>query len=298
MTGALVFALPGNEAFADRLAVAVNGERGRLTLHDFPDGESFVRVDTSPADRDAVLVATLKGPNPKFLPLAFLADALRDLGAKRIGLVAPYLAYMRQDKRFHDGEAITSHSFAALISRLADWMVTVDPHLHRITSLRELYSIPATAIHVASELGSWIATHVQSPLIVGPDEESRQWVEGIAAAAGAPYIVSTKTRLGDAQVIESTPELGDHRACTPVLVDDIISTGRTMIAAIQHLRAQGSVAPVCMAVHAVFADGAYAALTAAGASQIVTTNTIAHPSNRIDIEPAVARGVRSELGIG
>lgn len=79
MTRALVFALPGNEAFADRLAVAVNGERGHLTLH--------------------------------------------DLGAKRIGLAAPYLAYMRQDKRFYYGEAVTSHSFAALISRLADWLV-------------------------------------------------------------------------------------------------------------------------------------------------------------------------------
>jgi ribose-phosphate pyrophosphokinase len=297
MPGPLLLALPGNELLAERLAVAVNGERGQLALHEFPDGESYVRVDSSPAERDVVLVATLQHPNDKILPLIFLADAVHQLGATRVGLVAPYLAYMRQDTRFHEGEAITSRSFAALLSHAVDWLLTVDPHLHRISSLRELYTIPATAIHVATELGSWIAANVRSPLIIGPDAESRQWVEGIAAAAGAPYIVLTKTRRGDADVVESVSDLGDNRSRTPVLVDDIISTGRTMIAAVQHLRTQGGPAPVCVAVHAVFANGAYAALSAAGASQIVTTNSIAHPSNRIDIDFPIAQAIRSELGM-
>lgn len=296
MSGPLFFALSGNEPFAERLAVAVNGESGQLALHEFPDGESYVRVDSNPAERDVVLVAALQHPNDKILPLIFLADAVRQLGTRRVGLVAPYLAYMRQDKRFHEGESITSRSFAALMSRAVDWLLTVDPHLHRIASLRELYTIPATAIHVATELGRWIAANVRDSLIIGPDAESRRWVEGIAAAAGAPSIVLTKTRLGDTDVVESVPDLGDDRSRTPVLVDDIISTGRTMIAAMQHLRAQGGPPPVCVAVHAVFANGAYAALTAAGASQIVTTNSIVHPSNRIDILSPIAQAVSSTLG--
>jgi ribose-phosphate pyrophosphokinase len=289
MSQTLFFPLPGNEVFAERLASAVDGECGLLTLRDFPDGESYVRLDSDPFGRDVVLVATLRHPNDDTLPLIFLADAARELGARRVSLIAPYLAYMRQDTRFRDGEAVTSRSYAKLISRAVDCLLTVDPHLHRVRRLKELYAIPATAIHVATEVGQWIAANVKSPLIIGPDQESRQWVDGIAAAADAPSTVLTKTRRGDTEVIESGLAVENYRSCTPVLVDDIISTGQTMVTAIQHLRDQSRAAPECVAVHAVFADGAYAALKAAGAARVVTTNTIAHPSNCIDVTPAVAR---------
>ena len=295
MSRPLFFALPGNEVFAERLAASLNGECGLLTVRDFPDGESYVRVDSDPTGRDVAIVATLRHPNDETLPLIFLADAVRELGAKRVGMIAPYLAYMRQDRRFRDGEAITSKSYAALISRAVDWLLTVDPHLHRVKRLRELYTIPATAVHVATEVGQWIAANIRSPLIIGPDQESRQWVEGIASSACAPSIVLTKTRRGDADVVESMPSLGEHRGCTPVLVDDIISTGQTMVTAIQHLRERGHVAPECVAVHAVFADGAYAALKAAGAARVVTTNTISHPSNCIDVTAAVTHSLLHDL---
>jgi ribose-phosphate pyrophosphokinase len=295
MSRPLLFALPGNAGFTERLASAVGAGVGQLSIRDFPDGESYVRVDTDPAARDVVIVATLRDPNPTTLPLIFLADALHDLGATRVGLVAPYLSYMRQDARFHQGEAITSRSFAALLSRSVDWLIAVDPHLHRYGALSDVYSIPATAVHLANELGRWIASNVASPLIIGPDAESRQWADGIAAAAGAPATVLTKTRRGDADVVESAPELGGWRSLTPVLVDDIVSTGQTMIAAIRHLRQQKTLSPVCLAVHAVFAGDAYSQLTSAGASQVVTSNTIAHSSNRIDAVPSIATELRRQL---
>jgi ribose-phosphate pyrophosphokinase len=86
-----------------------------------------------------------------------------------------------------------------------------------------------------------------------------------------------------------------HRSRTPVLVDDIISTGHTMIAAIRHLRDEGSPAPTCVGVHAVFANGAYGELQAAGASRVVTTNTIPHLSNCVDVAPTIADGLRMQL---
>jgi ribose-phosphate pyrophosphokinase len=295
MSRTLFLPLPGNEVFAERLAAAVDGECGLLSLRDFPDGESYVRVDSDPTARDVQLVATLRHPNDETLPLIFLADAVRELGATRVGLIAPYLAYMRQDTRFRDGEAITSRSYARIISRAVDSLLTVDPHLHRVTRLRELYSIPATAIHVATEIGLWIAANVKSPLIIGPDQESRQWVEGIADAASAPSMVLIKMRRSDANVIESTLGADEYRSHTPVLVDDIIATGQTMVTAIRHLREQGRPPAECVGVHAVFADGAYASLKSAGAARVVTTNTIAHPSNCIDITPAVARTLQAQL---
>jgi ribose-phosphate pyrophosphokinase len=290
----LLFALPGNEVFAARLASVLGGDVGQLLVRDFPDGESYVRVDTNPASRDVVIVATLNDPNEKTLPLIFLADALRDGGAARVGLVAPYLSYMRQDARFHPGEAITSRSYAAVLSHYVDWLLTVDPHLHRYAALSDVYAIPATAVHVATELGKWIAANIESPFIIGPDAESRQWVDGIAAAARAPSTVLSKTRRGDTDVIESIPELGDGASLTPVLVDDIISTGETMIAAIRRLHEQRASAPVCVAVHAVFAHDAYSKLRSAGASGVITTNTITHASNCIDVVPAIVSELRRQ----
>ena len=295
MTSPLLFPLPGNEDFARRIAALVEGEVGQLETRSFPDGEQYVRVLSNVDQREAAIVCTLRRPNDSFVALAFLADALHDLGARRVGLVAPYLAYMRQDTRFSSGEAVTSRTFADLISSRIDWLVTVDPHLHRLTALSDVYSIPAIAAHAAEDLGRWIAENIEVPFIIGPDAESAQWVADIARAAGAPSTVLTKWRRGDTEVVESIPDLEGNRVRSPVLVDDIISTGRTMLAAITHLNEQGARPASCVAVHAVFASDAYAALHDAGAVRIATTNTIPHPSNAIDVTRLIADHVRALL---
>jgi ribose-phosphate pyrophosphokinase len=284
----VVLALPGSESIAIRLAEGMHATLGAVHFHTFPDGESYVRIDDDVAAREVVIVASLREPNEKLVNLVFLSDAARDMGATRVGLIAPYLAYLRQDTRFHPGEAITARTVAAMLSAHVDWLVTVDPHLHRFASLAELFSIPALNVHAGSEIGRWIGRNVAAPFIIGPDAESRQWVERIASAADAPFTVLTKIRRGDTKVIESVPDLGEHRSCTPVLVDDIISTGHTMIAAVRHLRDQAALPPVCVATHAVFAADAEAQLEAAGAARVVTTNTIVHQTNAIDIVPMIA----------
>jgi ribose-phosphate pyrophosphokinase len=296
MAPPLFFALPSNEDACARIALFSEGEVGEMESRCFPDGESYVRVATDVSGREAVIVCTLNEPNAKLLPLLFLADALRELGASRVGLVAPYLAYMRQDTRFRAGEAITSQSFADVLSEHVDWLISVDPHLHRIKHLSDVYSVPAVAVHASRDIGRWIAANVPTPLIIGPDEESDQWVRAVAMAANAPSTVLTKVRRGDTEVVESIPDLADHRGCIPVLVDDIISTGRTMIAALTHLREQGAPRAWCIGVHAVFARDAHESLQRAGAAGIVTTTTIPHSSNRIDVAETLGIHVRQRLG--
>lgn len=286
------FPLPGNEEVARRIAALIGGEVGALEMRSFPDGEQYVRVLTDVTRREAAIVCTLRRPDESFLPLAFLADALRDLGAPRTGLVAPYLAYMRQDTRFSSGEAVTARTFADMISSRVDWIATVDPHLHRFAALSDVYSIPTVAAHAAEDLGRWIAENVDSPFIIGPDAESAQWATDVARAAHAPATVLTKVRRGDTDVVESIPDLEGNRRRSPVLVDDIISTGRTMIAAITHLKEQGAPPASCVAVHAVCAGDAYTKLRDAGAVRVATTNTITHPSNAIDVVPLIANHVR------
>lgn len=292
----MLIPLPGNEALCERLARSLGMEIGDTETRRFPDGETYFRYLTPPAKQDIILVCSLDRPDNKFLPLLFAAATARELGARSIGLVSPYLAYMRQDRRFQEGEAVTSVQFAKLLSGAVDWLVTIDPHLHRYGALDEIYSMPSAVLHAAPLLSQWIAREVERPLLIGPDSESEQWVASVAREASAPFLVLEKTRRGDRDVEISAPEIEKWRDHTPVLVDDIVSTAHTMIETVRHLRNAGMKPPVCIAIHGVFADNAYEDLCAAGAERVVTANTIPHSSNRIDVTPLLADGVRKTCG--
>lgn len=285
----LILPLPGNEAFADRLAQAGGGMVGVVRTRQFPDGESYVRVEADVAGRAVDLLCTLARPDTAFLRLAFAADALRDLGAAEVNLIAPYLGYMRQDARFQPGEAITSRTFARLLGGVVDRLVTVDPHLHRHAALEDIYPIPCRALHAAPLLADWIKAEVDTPLIVGPDAESEQWVAAVAARVGAPHVVLTKKRLGDLDVRIDLPDLATYRGRRAVLIDDIASSGRTLVAAAQALGLRGFAPPVCVVVHAVFGDDALERIRLV-AERIVSTDSIPHPTNAIWLAPLIVSG--------
>ncbi len=290
-------ALPGAQERADRLATALGRPCCVLDHRRFPDGETYLRVAGEVAGDSIAVVAALHDPDPQIPALLFLADVLRELGALRVGLLAPYLPYMRQDARFRPGEAITSRSFARLVSRAFDWLVTADPHLHRHPSLRTIYDIPAQAVASAPAIAAWVRAEVAQPAIVGPDGESAQWVAEVARLVGCPHAVLLKQRHGDFDVEQLLPDLAALRGRTPVLVDDIIASGRSMAGAVRLLRAAGLAAPVCVGVHALFSGDAEAVLQAAGAARVVSCNSVAHPSNAIDLEPSLAEAVRQQAGL-
>jgi ribose-phosphate pyrophosphokinase len=215
-----------------------------------------------------------------------------ELGANKICLISPYLPYMRQDKRFKEGEAMTSVQFANLISGWVDCLITIDPHLHRIHNLAEVYDIASLSVlHSTQTIAEWIRDHVDSPLIIGPDGESRQWVSEVAEIVDAPFAIIKKTRYGDRKVEISVPEIKDISK-TPVLVDDIISSGTTMLSAVQALISRGFKNPICIGIHALFGNQIYDHLLLAGASQVVTCNTIPHPSNKIDITDLIEEAIK------
>lgn len=289
---AILFALPGNETLAASLAAKLNIASGVLTIREFPDSESYVRIDSDVRDKNPILVCGLDHPNNKILTLMFAAQTMKEFGANKICLISPYLPYMRQDKRFKSGEAVSAVLFARYLSGWIDHLITIDPHLHRIKRLADLYTIESSiALHAITKMADWIKKNVLSPIIVGPDEESEQWVAEVARLASAPYIVSKKTRYGDRDVSVDLPVISDH-ANTPVLVDDIISTGMSMAATILQLRSRGFSEPVCVGVHALFTDDVYQHLINAGAKKIVTCNTILHPTNQIDITDIIVAAIK------
>jgi ribose-phosphate pyrophosphokinase len=293
---ALVLALDSSRPHGRRLSELAGIPLGAVESRAFPDGETYVRIDADCAQKGVAIICTLDHPDDKLLPLVFLADAARDLGARTVGLVAPYLSYMRQDRRFRRGEAVTSRTFATLLSRYVDWLVTIDPHLHRYRSLAEIYGVPHRVVHAAPALADWIAAHVDRPVVVGPDEESNQWVKDVADRAGAPSVVMRKVRRSDRAVEVSAPDVGAYHAHTPVVVDDIVSSAHTMVETVRRLVAAGLRPPVCVAVHALFDDVAERALRDAGAGEVVTTTSVLHPTNRIDIMPLLIPAIRELAG--
>ena len=291
----LLFSLPGNADLSRKICAVLGAEYGELQVRRFPDGESHLRYATEIKDRNVILVCTLDRPDEKTVALYLAACIARELGARSVGLVLPYLAYMRQDARFNPGEGISSAHFARLIAGVADWMVTIDPHLHRHASLDEIYHIPTRVAHAAPAISAWIKAEIDHPVVIGPDGESEQWAAAVANAAGCPFTVLQKIRRGDRDVEVSVPDPALLEGRTPVLVDDIASTARTMIAAVGHLARMGATAPVCVAVHPIFADDAHVALQRAGAVRIASCNTIVHASNAIDIAPQLAAEIADLL---
>lgn len=279
----LIFALQPHP-LADTLTSLLGGELGVFDTRAFPDGESYLRIESLPRGRPCVVLVDLAHPNAKYLPLLFLLETLRELGASSVGLIAPYLAYMRQDRRFHDGEAVTSRIFARSLSHHIDWLVTVDPHLHRYHALEEIYSVPCAVVQGAPALAGWLKQQ-RNVFLVGPDAESEQWVSEIAAYSGHDYIIGEKQRYGDRDVRIELPELGRLQGRTAVIVDDVISSGQTILQCFNVLKSKGIDKVLCVAVHGIFADNVDKTLLDAGLSQLLTTNTIPHASNAIDVTP-------------
>lgn len=280
---AIVFAFPGNELLAENMMEGIHAEKGNYILRQFPDGETYLRILSDVQEKEVVLVCTLNRPDDKILSLLFFCRLLKELKAASICLIAPYMAYMRQDKAFNPGEGITSAYFAGLISSFADRLITIDPHLHRRRSMQEIYSIPCEVLHATALISTYIKEHITNALLIGPDSESEQWVSGIAKDAGVPFIILQKTRRGDKEVEVSIPEVENYQTHVPVVIDDIISTAHTMMETIRHLKEKGMPPPVCIGVHAVFTEETFSQLLNSGAKEVITCNTITHSSNRIDV---------------
>ena len=282
-------AFPDSLVFARKLGRALGSPVERIVSHHFPDGESCVRVRATWGS-PAIVVRSLDDPNAKLVELLLAADALRRAGATSLTLVAPYLAYMRQDRVFMPGEPISQRVVGALLGGAFERVVTVEAHLHRVHTLAEVFPCRAESLPAAPVLARWLAERSEGTLLVGPDEESEPWVRSLAEAVGTPFRVGRKTRKGDLEVGVELPELptGPTRA---LLVDDIASTGATLAAAARPLRAAGYAEVEALVVHAIFAPGAPERLRSAGIARVTSTDTIPHSTNQIGVAPLLAQAL-------
>jgi ribose-phosphate pyrophosphokinase len=284
--------LDDERTFARRLAVGARIDASPIRRHRFPDGE--LKLTLPPRlPRKVAILRSLHEPNEKLIELWLAARAARTLGAVTVTLVAPYLAYMRQDRAFAPGEAVSQRHIGALLANAFDAVITVDPHLHRVPSLAEvLPDTAAVTLSAAPAIGRFLRRRAAGALLVGPDEESEQWVRSAAEAAGLQWAVGRKVRRGDRRVTLVLPDV-NVRDRQVVLVDDMISTGRTLVQAARALTAAGAARVDVAATHALFSEDARRGLRAAGVRSIWTTDSVRHESNAIRLAGLLAAALRA-----
>jgi len=287
-----------------RLGAALEIPVAEVGVHHFPDGESRVRlplIDTPGTagggrlPRQVICCRSLDRPNDKLVELLLAAHTAREYGAERLTLVAPYLCYMRQDMAFQPGEAVSQRIIGALLAEVFDDIVTVDPHLHRVSNIEQ--AVPARhalALSSAQPMGEFLARRLKDPLLIGPDAESEQWVAALAEPGHLDHAVATKQRRGDKDVQVQLPDCAvEGRAV--VLVDDMISTGHTAADAAAELKARGAREIYCLVAHALFAADATRVLTEAGVSQVWSSDSVDHASNAVHLAGLLAEAVRPLL---
>lgn len=296
-TNVILHAFADEAAPASALAEALGIDARFVDVHTFPDGEVLPTIPEAAAT--TIVYRSLARPNDKLISLILACDAWRRAGVKRLILVAPYLCYLRQDAIFAPGQPNSQVVIGELLGARFDRIITVDAHLHRTSSIESVFPYAAaTNLSAASAIAAWLRrNHHNLDFIVGPDAESESWVSQAAATLGAPYRLFSKMRLGDADVHLTLQHHEDFAGRTAALVDDICSSGGTLIKATEMLRNAGARNIVVCVTHALFDKAAEAKLCAAGATSIVSTDAVGHPTNAVALAPLLADALRCEVAV-
>lgn len=274
-----------------RLAALDYAEIG---IHHFPDGESRLTLPTS-LPSQVIIYRSLEQPNDKLLELFLVSSALREAGVKQLTLIAPYLCYMRQDQAFAIGEVVSQKHVGKLLAAHFDGLITVDPHLHRTPLLSQAVPVKnAVTLHASKAMAEFLQTLEEAPLLLGPDLESRQWVEEIARSQGLEFAVADKLRLSDHKVEVSLPQL-NYSGRHVILVDDVVSSGHTMAEAARGLLKAGAAKVDCLITHALFAEGAEKLLNESGVHRIFSTDAIPHHTNCLSLAPLLADALNTMI---
>ena len=284
---------------AQQLAKSLSIPFKQVELHQFPDGETKVTLPTT-LPKQVIICRTLNQPNAKLIELLITASAARAQGVEHITLVAPYLCYMRQDIAFNAGEAISQKIIGKLLGDYFDRVITIDPHLHRINNLNEaIQNSQAIALHASSAMSAFLQQHFSQPVLIGPDEESEQWVKAIAKPHQWHYAIATKERFGDKNVaitLKNNDKENNNAASLTnrdvIIVDDIASTGKTLEQAVKQIQQQAPTSISIIVTHAFFVDNAITRLTNMGVANIWSSDSVLHNSNTFSIVNTIAEQLK------
>ncbi|MET1124920.1 MAG: ribose-phosphate diphosphokinase [Archaeoglobaceae archaeon] len=271
-----VVACPSSPALAKRLADVLNAKLAKVEFRRFPDGELYARVIS---DEDEHVVVGSINSNDDLVAITLAMEALEG----RILAVVPYMGYARQDRVFLEGEAVSIKAVARLLESYAESVVTVNIHSEAAAShFRRLRNVDAMPL-----IGKFYGSDV---VMLSPDRGSLERVKIAAEHAGCEWDYLEKKRI-DAERVEISPKKVSVEGKKVVIVDDIVSTGGTVMEAARHLFNLGAEEVEVACVHAVLASFAAVRILSSGIKDIVATDTVECVFSRI----SVARSIAEEL---
>jgi len=277
---------------AGSIAKKLRKPYSELNVKRFPDGEIYVRLMQNVKGKNVILVQSFYGYiNDCVIEAIFAAQTARDLGAANVILVAPYFPYLRQDSRFNPGECISIKAIGKLFSRYFDKIIIVDPHLHRQGKLSDSFSTKTEKLSSNPLIADYIRKSIKNPLIVGPDWESHKWAKKVAEDIGCEHVILEKKRISGRKVSIRLNKKIDVNGKNIVFVDDIISTGHTIMEAARNIKKLGAKSFFCIAIHGIFVENALEKLRKAHVT-VITANTIPNSAARIDVSGIIAESLR------
>ena len=297
----LVLGGSASTRLAEKVAKELGEEPGTVEIKRFPDGEKYLRIHDDVKGKDVAVVQSLyHTPDENIFETLLLVDTLRDLGAGSITVVAPYLAYARQDARFYPGEAVSSLSVARFLESAGTTsLLTIDCHLHRLGDVSKVFKIPARNLSAMPLLGRYALNNLKprNPVVIAPDEEAEQWATTVAKELDAEHSVFHKKRVRKEGLTSSRVEVDtgniDLDGRDAVFADDIISTGGTIAEAARACKRKGARRVYALCTHPVLANGALKRIREAGVLTVIGTDTIPSPVSKVSVAPVLATALRT-----
>jgi len=277
---------------AQKIANKLGKKYSKLEVTHFPDSEIKLKFNVNVKGKEVVLVQSFYGNvNDCVIETLFAAETAKDLGAKKIVLVAPYFPYLRQDKRFNPGECISLRTIAKNIDEDFDKVLVIDPHLHREKTLKHIFRIKSHKLTANGLIEDYIKKKIKNPVIIGPDWESYKWARKVAEKIGCEYAIMEKKRYSARNVKVKLNKKIDISKKNLVFIDDMISTGHTLLEAIKAMKKLGAKKVTCFAVHGILVENALQKLQKAGAT-VITTNTIPNKVGKIDVAGLISDNLK------
>lgn len=284
-----VLAGPASKDLAKSVAKILGAKLIDVELKVFPDGESKVRIDGELDGKFVVIVQSTYPPvDTHLMQSLFMISKAMKMGAG-VCVVIPYLAYARQDKEFLKGEAVSMELVCSLFnSSGAKNLVTVDAHSQMALSYFTISTYNVSAVPLLAKY--FKSQKLVKPLAVSPDIGGSARAQEFAKIIGTPSIALPKFRdrsTGEVTIDPNAPELKTARERDVILIDDIISTGGSIVKATEVLLKAGCRRVFVACTHALLLNGALEKIMNAGASEVVGTNTVPSQVSKVDVAPAI-----------
>jgi ribose-phosphate pyrophosphokinase len=296
----IIFGGSAGETLAVRTSLLMGEKLGKMKRQSFPDGEQYVKIEDEIKGQDVAYIQPLGGrPDQLIMEYLLTMDALKSASPRSISVVVPYLAYARQDARFHPGEPLSFHLVARLLESAGPSRIfTIDVHLQRVPSLKEVFKIPAANLTAVPLIAEYINRVYQpkNAIVIGPDDEAEQWAKVAAAKIKTDYAVLSKTRFSSTEVKVKVKGGGsvNVKGRDAIIIDDIISTGNTIVEAANLIKKEGARKIFVGCTHPVLSLNAMPLMLTNHIDAVVGTDTFAGPISFVSVAPVIAEALKGK----